>query len=138
MSMRRAEILRLRLPCDVSAPRLARQAFEQATELGPVHDDALLVVSELTSNAVMHSGADERSEIELRAELVPEGIVIEVIDEGRSGTVPHARPADAGVPGGFGLPVVAAVARRWGSERLDRMRVWAEIPLGGAGPQLPA
>lgn len=134
MSMRRAEILRLRLPCNISAPRLARQAFEDVPELGRIHDDALLVVSELTTNAVIHSGADETSEIELRAELIPEGLRIEVLDEGRSNKTPQARPADTSAPGGFGLPVVAAIARRWGSERMDGMRVWAELPLERCRP----
>lgn len=127
--MSRAEILRLRLPCNKSAPRKARHALEQVDEITPVHDDALLVVSELTTNAVQHSGADEESEIEIRAELVPAGLVIEVIDEGRSDKTPHTKAPDRSVPGGFGLPVVAAIARSWGSERVERMRVWAELSL---------
>jgi serine/threonine-protein kinase RsbW len=115
--------------CDTSAPRLARQALERLREIRSVREDALLVASELTSNAVRHSGAAPAGEIELRAQLVPNGILIEVIDEGRSGDVPHARKSEAATPGGFGLPVVEAIASRWGSERLRGTRVWAELPL---------
>jgi anti-sigma regulatory factor (Ser/Thr protein kinase) len=115
--------------CDTSAPRLARQALERLMEIRPVRDDALLVASELTSNAVRHSGAAPAGEIELRAQLVPDGVLIEVIDEGRSGDIPHARASEAEAPGGFGLPVVEAISRRWGSERVRGTRVWAELRL---------
>jgi anti-sigma regulatory factor (Ser/Thr protein kinase) len=129
VSVRHPEILRLRLRCDVSAPRLARKALERLTEIIPVREDALLVASELTSNAVLHSGAAPNGQIELCAKLVPEGLRIEVIDEGRSGDTPHTRESDIALPGGFGLPVVEAVSHRWGSERLRGMRVWAELAL---------
>jgi serine/threonine-protein kinase RsbW len=127
--MRDAEILRLRMRCDRSAPRRAREAIEGLSEIRPVRDDALLVASELTSNAVRHSGAAPTGQIELRAQLVPEGVVIEVIDEGRSGEVPHTRKADVDGPGGFGLPVIEAIALRWGAERLRGTRVWAELRM---------
>ena len=125
----RAELLHVRLACDSAAPREARKALEQIREIAPVFDDALLVASELTTNAILHSGAVPGDEIELRAELGTGVLVIEVIDEGRSQTTPHTRPPDASLPGGFGLPVVAAIARRWGSERCGGMRVWAELAL---------
>jgi anti-sigma regulatory factor (Ser/Thr protein kinase) len=94
-----------------------------------VFDDVLLVASELTTNAILHCDAIPGDEIELRAELGTGVLMIEVIDEGRSHTTPHTRPSDASVPGGFGLPVVAAIARRWGSERCGGLRVWAELAL---------
>ncbi len=129
MPSARTELLDLRLRCDSAAPREARRALEQIREIAPVIDDALLVASELTTNAILHSGAEPGDEIQLRAELGTGVLVIEVIDEGRSRTTPHTRPPDTSSPGGFGLPVVAAIARRWGSERGDGMRVWAELAL---------
>ena len=134
MSSARAELLHVRLVCDSAAPREARKALEQIREIAPVFDDALLVASELTTNAILHSGAEPGDEIELRAELGAGVLVIEVIDGGRSDTSPHTRPRDTASPGGFGLPVVAAIARRWGSERRGGserggMRVWAELAL---------
>ncbi len=123
----RAKLLDLRLPHDPSAPRQARQALERLKELAPCLDDVLLVASELTTNAVQHCGAHPGSAIELRAQLSSDAVLIEVIDEGRSQSTPRMRPVDASLPGGFGLPVVAALARSWGSERRDGMRVWAEV-----------
>jgi anti-sigma regulatory factor (Ser/Thr protein kinase) len=125
----RAELLHVRLPCDSAAPRAARRALEQIREIAPVFDDALLVASELMTNAILHSGAEPGDEIQLRAVLGTGVLVIEVTDEGRSFTTPHTRPPDTSSPGGFGLPVVAAIARRWGSERGDHVRVWAELAL---------
>ncbi len=124
-----AQLLHVRLPYGPAAPRQARQALERVQEIAPLLDDVLLVASELTTNAIRHSGASPGSEIELRAELCTDAILIEVIDEGRSDSTPALRPTDTSLPGGFGLPVVAALARRWGSERRNGMRVWAELPL---------
>jgi anti-sigma regulatory factor (Ser/Thr protein kinase) len=124
-----AELLHVRLPYGPSAPRKARQALERVWEIAPMLDDVLLVASELTTNAIRHSGASPGSEIELRAELSTDAILIEVIDEGCSGSTPELRPTDTSLPGGFGLPVVASLARRWGSERRNGMRVWAELAL---------
>ena len=129
MPSARAELLHVRLPCDSAAPREARRALEQIREIAPVFDDALLVASELMTNAILHSGSEPGDEIELRAVLGTGVLVIEVIDEGRSDTSPHERPPDTLSPGGFGLPVVAAIARRWGSDRHRGMRVWAELAL---------
>jgi anti-sigma regulatory factor (Ser/Thr protein kinase) len=97
--------------------------------LGAVRDDALLVVSELASNAVRHSGCDSSDEVELLAELVPGALRLAVIDNGRSGEAPKRRDRDPLTPGGMGLRVVESIARRWGAERCGQVRVWAELAL---------
>jgi anti-sigma regulatory factor (Ser/Thr protein kinase) len=122
-----AQILRLRLRCDASAPKLARDAVGKLDVSGPFRDDALLVVSELATNAVLHSGSDPDQEIEVVAELLPDGLRIEVTDGGRSQSTPAPRAADHSGPGGMGLRVVQAVARGWGAERCHGTRVWAEL-----------
>ena len=129
VAIRPAELLRVRLRSDSSAPRRARNALEHLTEIEPVREDVLLVASELTTNAVKHSGAGSDAEIELCAELISDGLLISVTDAGRSGSVPRIRSNKATKPGGFGLPIVASVSRRWGSERRRGTRVWAELPL---------
>lgn len=127
--MRCAEILRLRLRCDPSAPRLARRAVERLEAINPVREEALLVTSELATNAVMHSGSQPGDEIELKAELVPDGVRIQVRDSGCSNTDPVVRPPDIDWPGGIGLRVVEALGRRWGARRNDGLCVWVELPL---------
>lgn len=88
------------------------------------------MVSELATNAVLHSGADPDDEFELLAELIPDGIRIAVTDGRAAGgvpeTVPRGSPAE---PGGMGLWVVDAVSSRWGTESNDVTRVWAELDL---------
>jgi anti-sigma regulatory factor (Ser/Thr protein kinase) len=129
MSTQSSELLRRRLPCDPTAPRLARHALHPLAVLEPVRDDALLITSELVSNAVRHSGCSPDDEVEVVAELTSEGVLITVTDPGLSGSVPARRAADTARVGGLGLRIVDALARRWGAERQDGLRVWAEIAL---------
>ena len=124
-----AEPLRLRLRCDASAPRLARQAVASLPALATVREDALLVVSELATNAVRHSGSAPEDELLLQAERTAAGVRIAVTDSGRSQSVPAPREGNRREPGGMGLRLVEAVARRWGSERDGSVRVWAELAL---------
>jgi len=128
MSSQGSELLRRYLPCDASAPRLARQALAALELIKPVRDDALLIASELVTNAVRHSGCDPSEAVEVVAETLPGALLIAVTDPGRSDRVPMVKP-DVGRPGGVGLRVVDALARRWGSERCEGLRVWAELPL---------
>jgi anti-sigma regulatory factor (Ser/Thr protein kinase) len=121
-------LLRRRFRCDASAPRLAREAISQLDAIASIRDDATLVVSELVTNAVRHSGSDEDDELELRVEMTPAGITISVRDVGRTPGTPMLRRRGSG-PGGLGLHIVAAIAGRWGVEDESGRRVWAEIPL---------
>jgi anti-sigma regulatory factor (Ser/Thr protein kinase) len=121
-------LLRCHLPCDASAPRRIRRALSALDAIRPIRDDALLVASELVSNAVVHSGCDPSEEVEVVAELVPQGLRIVVTDVGRSGSIPVPKPNYPG-PGGVGLRVVEALARRWGTERETGNQVWVELAL---------
>ena len=89
-----------------------------------MHDDALLVASELTTSAVVNATGAADEEFELLAEIVPDGVRIAVLDA-RS-EAPAGRPE----PDGLGLRIVQRIARRWGSERSDGGRVWAVLGLG--------
>jgi hypothetical protein len=122
----RGEILRLRLRRDRTAPRVARGALAGLGEIGPIHDDALLVASELATEAVLDS--DGGAEIEFVAELVPDGLRIAV-----SNPISDRRAARGGarsaLPDGPGMRIVRALARRWGAERADSERVWAVLGM---------
>jgi hypothetical protein len=125
--MSAGQILRLRLRCDVTAPRLARRALEGLEAIRPVRDDALLVASELATSAVLSSDDNPSQEIELLAELVPDGVRIAVADPGHS----RARAADAGEPDTTGPTsrIVRAIARRWGTDRTDGEQIWAVLAM---------
>lgn len=96
--------------------------------LGP---DASLVVSELTSNAVIHA----RTPVEVRVRALDGGIRIEV----RDGVEHGPAPADDDLAGrGLGLRVVAQLASRWGIDPMpDGKVVWAELGTvrSGRSPQ---
>ena len=96
--------------------------------LGPGHpcgDVAVLLVSEIFSNSVRHSGSGAAGETVTVAVRAGGGIVrVEVTDRAGPGT-PELRPADRDAEGGRGLQLVAALAARWGTRRRGgRMTTW--------------
>jgi anti-sigma regulatory factor (Ser/Thr protein kinase) len=131
---------RVRLPADpVSVPaarRVVRDALHawDEPELVP---DALVVTSELTTNATLHSGADFFS-LEL-TRPAPGALVVAVIDDG---FVPAeavgTRPAELAsrseeVITGRGLSIVAALSAQWGVEQTPTgKRVWAGLGDGSS------
>ena len=96
--------------------------------LGP---DASLVISELTSNAVIHA----RTPVEVRLRALEGGIRIEV----RDGVEHGPAPADDALAGpGLGLRVVARLASRWGVDPMpDGKIVWAELGAVRQSPPVP-
>jgi anti-sigma regulatory factor (Ser/Thr protein kinase) len=124
------ELLVLEVGCCREAPAIARAALRRIQELGAARDDAILVASELATNAVVHSGGSPAETIQVRAVLIGGDVSISVRNPGLSGDIPHLRDADASHAGGRGLRIVQQLARRWGFE-LDRgYRVWAELATG--------
>ncbi|MFE6691892.1 ATP-binding protein [Streptomyces sp. NPDC057743] len=102
--------------------------------LTEVSDDALLVLSELLTNAVRHARTSRGREIETRYSREPRGVRIEVHDSARSW--PQPRVPDIDADGGRGLTIVAALAACWGTEVRDGgigKLVWAVVaaPDGG-------
>ena len=122
-------VLDLAVRCDRRAPAAVRDAIARLADGGWVLGDAMLVATELVTNAVLHSGADETDAIAVRIRRVSDELLISVSDPGRSGTDAHVVEGTRPLFGGHGLQVVAAIASRWGSERGDGYRVWAELPL---------
>lgn len=90
----------------------------------PVTDAALLVASELVTNAVQHG----TGEVELRIELDGSAVRLEVLDDGHA-AVKLTSKAPASAVGGRGLELVHSVSRRWGAgfDPAGRTLVWAEL-----------
>ena len=124
--------LDVRLPLDVRAPGAARIVVGRLRGRIPalVLDDALLVVSELVTNGVSHSGASDGAII-VRVELTGTMVRLEVEDPGRSGVIAPRAP---GPGGGFGLNIVQGLCERWGLERVAAggTRVWAQLARASA------
>lgn len=124
--------LNLELPCDRDAPATVRDALRDVDSLGWLVGDAMLVASELVSNAVVHSGAGSHDLLDVHLKLGRGRLLISVHDPGRSGRVATPRPDDDAF-GGLGLRLVQQLSDRWGAERTDGQRVWAELIVPGEG-----
>jgi anti-sigma regulatory factor (Ser/Thr protein kinase) len=120
------ELLSLDVKCDRRAPAFVREVLVRMDGLGSVLDDALLVASELVTNAVVHSGGSPEDVLRVTVTLDRDGVVISVDDPGLSGLTARKRPHDL-EPHGWGLHIVQQLASQWGSERQQGYRVWAEL-----------
>jgi anti-sigma regulatory factor (Ser/Thr protein kinase) len=112
------------LPRDTRAPAAARAAlggFSHALDRPREHATRLLV-SELVTNAVKYGGAGP---VRLEVAAEEDRFRAEVIDEG-SGFVAKEREVDQ--EGGWGLPLVEALADRWGTFE-GSTHVWFELDL---------
>ena len=99
--------------------------------LGPGHpcgDAAVLLVSELFSNSLRHSGSGAPGGMVAVTVTAGGGLVrVEVTDQSGPG-VPELCPADDSGEGGRGLRLVAGLAARWGWRRCDgRTVTWFEL-----------
>ncbi|MFF6784096.1 SpoIIE family protein phosphatase [Streptomyces sp. NPDC012510] len=109
-------------------------------------DDAVVLTSELVTNAVVHAGTSA-DVLCLRAE---DGVRIEVADRYPEREIPlqgsHINMGSPDREGGRGLQLCAAMASRWGVEYTStHKQVWFQLdlpdrPVGtrSAGPSLPA
>jgi anti-sigma regulatory factor (Ser/Thr protein kinase) len=85
-----------------------------------------LLVSEIVSNAVLHSPAPEDTSILLTTGVTEDAIRVTVTDMG-DGFVPEPRGAET-THGGYGLYILEEAASRWGVDRIGGTRVWFELP----------
>jgi anti-sigma regulatory factor (Ser/Thr protein kinase) len=116
-----------RLECAESAPAAARDAVRALDPADPLLGDAMLLASELVTNALQHSGWRPGDRFALRVELWPDHLRIEVADPGRAATSPTAA-APENAFGSMGLRIVEALATRWGASRqAGELVVWAEL-----------
>ena len=125
MSTARVE---LQLPGTRRAPGMARRAI--TAHLGDVVSDEdlrtlTLLVSELVTNAVRHTGAGEEP-VGLVIDAAGSRIRVEVHDSGPGFECDRPRPHPAG-DGGYGLVLVERMADRWGVRGNGGSQVWFEL-----------
>lgn len=100
-----------------------------------VAEDAELLVSELVTNSLRHSGLPPEACIEFSLRATPDVVMVEVADAGRGFTdeFPARGRAEPGSEkaSGWGLFLVDQIADRWGAVQVDgETRVWFELRPG--------
>lgn len=119
-----ADELSLDVPRSRRGPTIARQIVRERfrDELSPQQlQKVVLIVSELTSNALIHG----RGEIRLRISRDSGRVRGEVVDQG-SGLEREIRRKGVDEVGGRGLDLVAALADQWGVHE-GTSHVWFEV-----------
>ena len=121
------------LPAEDHSVRLARNAAHVvlgAWRLAHMQETAVLIVSELVTNAVRH--ARETDVVEVDLHVTRPCLRIEIQDSDRHWPQPR-------IPGGFeesgfGFVLVDALADKWGvRETTAGKAVWAELDMGRDG-----
>jgi anti-sigma regulatory factor (Ser/Thr protein kinase) len=116
-------------PASVGTARRKVRELLDAWDVGPdTCDNALLVISELVTNALTHA-ASER--IVCRLHLSAGRLHLEVEDENRGGTLPAQRRPGPDEQCGRGLLLVGFLSSDWGVRDAPHGSgrvVWAELP----------
>jgi anti-sigma regulatory factor (Ser/Thr protein kinase) len=124
--------LRLELDRNHEAPLMARAAVREFCEQQEIESDIraniLLLVSEVVTNAVLHSPGEMTSTIQLSAQVDGEMIRVDVTDQGNGFTPKVRDPAQVGR--GYGLFLVDQIAGRWGIADSRGTTVWFELAVG--------
>lgn len=119
------------LPHHARGARLARRhlldALLAADVDGELAADAVIVASELISNAIRHARPQRGGVVTLSWWTKPRQVEVRVADGGADDT-PTVRAAADDAVDGRGLAIVAALADRWGTESDgDGRIVWAHL-----------
>jgi anti-sigma regulatory factor (Ser/Thr protein kinase) len=113
-----------------SVRRARRVVTEAVADAGPAGDDAVLLLSELATNAVIHAGSPFRVVVRRRDDRLR----VEVADRSRAAARRQRFSSTSGT--GRGLALVDDLADRWGvEERDDGKSVWFELTVRPAGSE---
>lgn len=89
----------------------------------------MLLLTELVTNAVRHSGAEDGAPIEVEVSEKPDCVYVAVLDPGDGFDRPQRLELDLSRTGGLGLVLVDRLSRTWGTRRTRRgALVWFELP----------
>jgi anti-sigma regulatory factor (Ser/Thr protein kinase) len=132
MTPRTRELVRVRRRFPGRPEQVAAARGLVAAVLGPtspLREVAALLVSEATTNAVLHTASGELGgSVEVACELADgRRLRVEVRDQG-SDTQPHRKPHATDSVNGRGLELFDALATRWGARRwAEGHLVWFEL-----------
>jgi anti-sigma regulatory factor (Ser/Thr protein kinase) len=121
----------------VTAARFARQAVrEEFKDALPRRRlaDVELIVSELATNSVRHSGCGDDEELSLEAKVEADRVLVRLFDPGTGFDAHRPNPPQTGSGGGYGLLLLDRLSDRWGVQRDERFSVWFEVARGDRLP----
>ncbi|GAA3796307.1 ATP-binding protein [Streptomyces phyllanthi] len=79
----------------------------------PLAEDAELIVSELSANAILHTASGlESGSFHLAVAVSPQVVALSVTDDGGTGTAPKAKHQNEDAEHGRGLGMVSLIAHR--------------------------
>jgi anti-sigma regulatory factor (Ser/Thr protein kinase) len=108
-----------------SIPAARHYVAEAVDRVGVDGDVAELLVSELATNAVEHTG----SSFEVAIDIMPRRVRVEVINDEPEFVAAIAAQRAPG-EGGLGLRLVETMAARWGTECTESHKtVWFELSV---------
>ncbi|MEV6840839.1 ATP-binding protein [Streptomyces sp. NPDC051133] len=103
----------------------------------PLAEDAELIVSELSTNAIRHTASGRQSGIfHLAVAVSAQVVAVSVTDDGGTGTAPKVEHQDQDAEHGRGLGMVSAIAHRVVVHNSDKgytvtAELYADTRLGG-------
>jgi anti-sigma regulatory factor (Ser/Thr protein kinase) len=121
----------LKIPARPDAGAIARRAISAWMGGHPRLDDALLAVTELVNNAVVHGGLSDGGELTVAMKPEREGIRLTVRHVGAFFDVGELSPPSRDPGASRGLAIVERIADRWGVDS-DGIEVsaWFEVGPG--------
>jgi anti-sigma regulatory factor (Ser/Thr protein kinase) len=114
------------------APSAVRTALRERGAHMPtdLRDDLLLLLTEVVTNSVRHSGANDGDPIEIELRERADGVYVVVTDPGTGFDQPRHPKPDHRTAGGLGLVLVDRLAREWATRRTKSgWAVWFEVGL---------
>ena len=118
------------LASPAAARAFVRSELEQQAVPEPPLETAILLTSELVSNALLHA----RTEVDLLLVMAASAVRVEVHDGNTRQPHPPAAPAPLDATSGRGLLMVDALAGRWGIDGTGNGKtVWFELPVALPG-----
>jgi anti-sigma regulatory factor (Ser/Thr protein kinase) len=126
--------LQLEIERNVEAPGIARAAATGLCQEAGIDQSScftvVLLVSEVVTNAVLHSAGPTDASVGLNITVGEDVVRVTVTDAGEGFTPKPRDPASRG-GGGYGLYLLEKSASRWGVSALDGTCVWFEVALPG-------
>ncbi|GGL12429.1 ATP-binding protein [Planomonospora parontospora] len=106
-----------------------RRVRELLGEAHPACDDVTLLVSEVVTNSVVHSGSGGGGRVAMTVAVGPDAVLVEVSDAGSGHSAPHVRN-EPEAESGRGMFLVDLLAARWGIRESDPhglRTLWFEV-----------